>query len=37
VLQEQDEYPSAKYGTFPAMKRQYLPRTPKLKRFYWGR
>ena len=37
VLQEQDEYPSAKYGTFPATKRQDLPRTPHLKLTSWGR
>ena len=37
MLQEQDDYPSAKYGTFPATKRKNLPLTPKLKRVYWGR
>jgi hypothetical protein len=37
VLQEQDEFPSAKYGTFTGTKRKNLPRTPKLKRVYWGR
>ncbi len=40
MLQEQDEYPSAKYGTFPILEKEkskiYL--VPQnWKRIYWGR
>jgi hypothetical protein len=31
VLQEQDEYPSAKYGTFPILEREKAERTSYLK------
>jgi hypothetical protein len=36
MLQEQDEYPSAKYGTFPATKKAKFNSYPKTKKNLLG-